>query len=79
MSGGSQKFAVVVFEEPGGDREVSLVPTVWLDEQSKKCRWPSFRDCHRISRAIKERWKPEESWKQYPMRVLGKCSKWLTS
>lgn len=32
MLGGSENFAVVVFEEPEGEEEVSLVPTTWLEE-----------------------------------------------
>ncbi|KAK3893080.1 hypothetical protein Pcinc_003073 [Petrolisthes cinctipes] len=68
-----EAFAVVVFVESSGEDEVELIPTSWLMDEDKKCVWPGFKNRWKVTKAIKEMWKPEETWSVYSIRTLAKC------
>lgn len=71
-----EAYAVVVFEESNGEDEVELIPTSWLMDKENKCAWPCFKTKWKVTKAIKEMWKPEESWSVHSIRLLAKCRKW---
>lgn len=65
-------YAVVAFDDEG---EVSVVPCVWLTENEKACCWPPYRDANKLSKAIKRKSTPQDSWPKHKARVLSKCGK----
>ncbi|KAK3895626.1 hypothetical protein Pcinc_000549 [Petrolisthes cinctipes] len=42
-------------------------------DEDKKCVWPGFKNRWKVTKAIKEMWKPEETWSVYSIRTLAKC------
>lgn len=71
-----EAYAVIVFEESNGEDEVELIPTSWLMDKEEKCAWPGFKTRWKVTKAIQEMWKPEESWSVHSIRTLTKCCKW---
>ncbi|XDV26223.1 hypothetical protein PO909_029985 [Leuciscus waleckii] len=63
-------FCVVEFigETHDGQSVVDIIPTCWMTEEQNECFWPSGRN---VTKAVKDRQKPEESWPKYSIRVLG--------
>ncbi|KAK4297888.1 hypothetical protein Pmani_029716 [Petrolisthes manimaculis] len=69
-----EAFAVVVFEESIGEDEVELIATSWLmDEDKSVYGLAGFKNRWKVTKAIKEMWKPEETWSVYSIRTLAKC------
>lgn len=65
-------YAVVAFDE---DKEVSVVPSIWLTDGGTKCYWPPFRDTSKLSKAIKAQYSPADKWSQHAARVLSRHGK----
>lgn len=66
---------MVVFEDSEGADEVELIPNCWLLDQEKKCSWPGLKNRWKVTKAIKEMWRLEDTWSVHPIRILGKCCK----
>ncbi len=67
-------YCVVEFidETYDGQSVVDIIPTCWMTEEQNECFWPSGRN---VTKAVKDRQKPEESWPKYSIRVLGWAGK----
>lgn len=66
MSGG---YAVVVFE----GEEVGVVPCKWLADNATKCFWPQYKDSSKLTKAIRTKSDPQDTWTKYSVRVLAEC------
>ena len=64
-------YAVIVFEETN---EVELLPTNWITNQNTTF-WPPYKSATALTKAIKDRAAPEESWAKFRIRVLCACRK----
>ncbi|KAG1953590.1 zinc finger BED domain-containing protein [Pimephales promelas] len=63
-------YCIVEFidEIHDGKAVVDIIPTCWMTEEDSECFWPSGRN---VTKAVKGRQKPEESWPKYSIRVHG--------
>jgi len=58
--------------------EVEAVPASWLI--GNICKWPPFKEAHKIARAIKDTAKPETNWSEHEVKIyktFGKSFKVL--
>lgn len=72
-----EKFPFAIFGESLAEEEVALIPTCWLVENKMKCWWPSFKSAPKVTKAVHERWNPDNSWSLHSIRVLAKSGKLL--
>ena len=56
MSHQFEKIAVVVFEREG---DLSVLPCSWLNKSESHGYWPPFKDGNKITKAIREAFKPD--------------------
>lgn len=65
-------YALVAFDEEG---EVHVVPSIWQTDEEARCVRPKFKDTLKLSKAIKTKTPPQDTWPRYKSRVLRKCGK----
>ena len=51
---------------------LKLFPVKWLSPEENACSWPRCGS-NEASRWVKKCTEPEQSWEQFPVRVLGKA------
>lgn len=69
------KFVLVEFTE---EKEIEVVPYIWLKEGEKTCRWPPFRSSQKIQVAVKQCIFPSSDFKELPVKVLYRTGWFLT-
>jgi hypothetical protein len=60
-------FCVVEFIE---DQSTAVVPSGWLLEDLKTCRWPPVRQMSAVDRMVTKNCAPDSTWIQYQIRIL---------
>lgn len=57
-------FSIVEFVNDG----VSFVPTIWIEQDEKKCKWPSDQTKCKLYR--KECYSPRSDWKTFDIKRI---------
>ena len=66
------KFKIVEFK----DNEMSIVPKLWLNDNTTECKWPNYTSQTRIDKAIHNLQPPEDEWSSHAViRVHCSASK----
>ncbi|EFN70499.1 hypothetical protein EAG_13820, partial [Camponotus floridanus] len=60
-------YNIVEFEDG-----LQIVPSEWLTENNKECKWPSYTSQIKINKAIMKRIFPSDDWQLYKIiRIFG--------
>lgn len=59
------------------EKEIEVVPYIWLKEGEKTCRWPPFRSSQKIQVAVKQCIFPSSDFKELPVKVLYRTDDYL--
>lgn len=63
-------FLVVEFLNDDGS--VGVVPSEWMFDNDRQCRWPPVRNMFMANKMVNKKVVPLESWESFPVRVLCK-------
>lgn len=67
MASLNNQFHVVEFEDG-----IQVIPDNWIQKDTNKCWYPNYKTDQYITKAIKRRQTPQDTWFMYPIkRIFG--------